>query len=129
MHTDDDLRRHTTFLCTVVALGAVWVLAHRDDPDCWATSQLERDDVPGGAVPVVPVWSSEAAARPCAHGPWSDYRPQRIGLDDFVELALQGLHEQGVLVGTDWNADLHGHDLGAAELAHALAEVMTSASR
>lgn len=123
--------RHQQFLRDAAANAEVWVLAHADDLDSWATSELAVTGADGLLVdrPVVPVWSARQGAQDCANGPWADYAPQRISLDDFIELALQGLHEQGVLVGTNWNADLHGHDLDAAELAHELAEVMASPSR
>jgi hypothetical protein len=120
--------RHRQFLHDAVANAEVWVLAHADDADSWATCEVAVVGADGLSVdrPVVPVWSSREAAQRCAKDPWTHYAAQRLGLDEFIELALQGLHEQGVLVGTNWNAELVGHELDAAELAHALAEVMAA---
>lgn len=120
--------RHRQFLRDAAANAEVWVLAHVDNPDSWATSEVAFTGADGVAVdrPVVPVWSDGEAAQRCAHGPWEDYAPQHIPLDEFIELALQALHEQGVLVGTNWNADLVGHDSEAAELAQELAAVLAS---
>ena len=123
--------RHQQFLRDAAANAEVWVLAHVDNPDSWATSEVAFTGADGVAVdrPVVPVWSDGEAAQRCAHGPWEDYAPQHIPLDDFIELALQGLHEQDVLVGTNWNADLHGHDSEAAELARELADALQARGR
>ena len=61
-----------------------------------------------------------------------DHRLIELLKTEFAEYAQKGLfelHEQDVLVGTNWNADLHGHDSEAAELARELADALQARGR
>ncbi|WP_338749485.1 DUF2750 domain-containing protein [Bacillus sp. FJAT-52991] len=53
-------------------------------------------------------WSDEAYARQCAIEEWSDYKPSAIPLEEFMNSWLNGMDEDGLLVGVNWNAKLIG---------------------
>ncbi|PJY29198.1 DUF2750 domain-containing protein, partial [Escherichia coli] len=48
---------------------------------------------------------------------WADFEVVEIPLDVFVEDWLITLDEDGVLVGTNWNANLEGKELEPSQLA------------
>jgi hypothetical protein len=53
---------------------------------------------------------------------WSAYVPQAISLDEFVDSWLKGMHNDGVLVGPNWDANLCGLEVLPAEVARRLLE-------
>lgn len=114
--------RHARFIERVIASGEVWVLAHREEAGSWATSScamVDEDDAEI-EVPIVPFWSDRAYAQRCAKDLWVDYVPQAVPLDLFLEGVLRDMHDKGVMVGTNWNGDLVGHEAEAIDLAQEL---------
>ncbi|TWG83364.1 uncharacterized protein DUF2750 [Cupriavidus gilardii J11] len=67
-------------------------------------------------------WSDAAYARRHARTEWAGYMPTSIDLDDFVAGWLFNTHEDGVLAGVNFNADLAGVERDPRELALALAD-------
>lgn len=121
--------RHARFLRRAVESGEVWVLERSDEPGSWATSSCAMLDEHEEEidVPVVPVWSDRAYAQRCAKDAWAGYVPRAIPLDRFVEGVLRDMHEKDVMVGTNWNGDLIGHDLEPIELAQQLYATLEAA--
>jgi hypothetical protein len=97
----------------VRASGLVWGL---QSDRGWAVCESEEYE----DTDVYPFWSDEAAARVHATGDWSDYRPASLDLDLFIDTWLAGMSEDGVLVGTNWDADLSGVEVEPVDLAQAL---------
>jgi hypothetical protein len=62
-----------------------------------------------------PFWSDHAYAK--RHCVGNDRNPFSINFDSFIDVWLQGLHKDGHLVGTNWNADLAGLEIEPYELA------------
>jgi hypothetical protein len=122
--------RHQRFVQRAIESGQVWVLQHTENPDSWATSSCSfvDDDGQEVSVPIVPFWSDRAYAARCAKGPWSVYEPRAIPLGDFIERVLQDMHHKDVMVGTNWNGDLVGHDMEAIDLAQELSVALEKAA-
>jgi hypothetical protein len=121
--------RHARFIERALASGEVWVLSHRDEAGSWATSScamLDEEDEEID-VPIVPFWSDRAYAQRCAKDAWADYVPQSLPLAAFIEAVLRDMHEKGVMVGTNWNGDLVGHEAEAIELAQELYAALDAA--
>lgn len=114
--------RHAVFLQRALATGEVWVLAQVDDLACWATAEVVLSATPRckRVLQVVPVWSDAAGAARCVARAWEDYQPHRVALPRFVNQALRVLDAQGILVGTNWNAELAGGEVTALRLASEL---------
>ncbi|AVH30558.1 DUF2750 domain-containing protein [Vibrio fluvialis] len=66
---------------------------------------------------VMPFWSSKEDAQLHNVEEWADFEVLEIPLDIFVEDWLITLGEDGVLVGTNWNANLDGKEIEPSELA------------
>jgi hypothetical protein len=103
--------RHQRFVQRVVASGIVWGLK---DSEGWATSSSTNDETEDR--PIMPFWSDRANAKQCAKDEWSVYEPTEIPLDLFVEHWLPGMQGDGYLVGTNWNAQLSGHEVEPLQL-------------
>lgn len=120
IHVNADLEmRYQRFLEQVSISRQVWLLVGPDLRGAWAESNhYQRED--GEPIPVHLVYSAAAYARQHATGDWAALEAVSLGLDDFIDGPLQGMHEQGDLVGPDFNADLAGVEVEPADLAHAL---------
>jgi hypothetical protein len=104
------LANHNRFVERVLASRMVWGLR---GPDGWAIcDSAEYED-----TQVMPFWSDSAYAARAAKDAWSDYAPAAITLDDFIDKWLRGMHEDGVLVGTNWDANNSGLEVEAQQLA------------
>jgi hypothetical protein len=79
----------------------------------------EGDDEP---CEVIPFWSDEAYARRAATRDWAEYVPVAISLDVFIDKWLKGMHKDGTLVGTNWDAHNCGEEIEPRELVDALEE-------
>jgi hypothetical protein len=66
---------------------------------------------------VMPFWSAKEDAAAQNVDEWEDFDVVEIPLDIFVEDWLITLAEDGVLIGTNWNADLEGKEVEPSELA------------
>ena len=111
--TADNENRHKIFVRTVLKEGIVWGL-RCDDGWAIAPSTMYED------ASVMPFWSHRASAKAVAKEEWSEYEPTAIDLESFIDNWLRGMHDDGVLVGTNWNANLLGHEIEPFELAQAL---------
>jgi hypothetical protein len=72
----------------------------------------------------MPFWSDRAYARRAARAEWAAYEPTRIELSEFIDGWLKGMHEDGVLVGTNWDANNRGLEVPAVDLAQALVTLL-----
>ncbi|WP_171160149.1 DUF2750 domain-containing protein [Usitatibacter palustris] len=116
--TVESLERHERFLSRVVAGGSVWVL--REPPSRgggWVHSTSNGDRAGrGGGRPIVPMWSDRAYARQCATRAWAKCVPVELPLAEFLSAVLPNMHKAKVLVGTNWNVHLIGHEIPPKKL-------------
>lgn len=111
--TADPQANHDRFVQETRASGLVWGL--RSD-NGWAVCESnEYED-----TDVYVFWSSEPEATFHCTDDWSAYVPASLELDDFVDTWLAGMAEDGVLVGTNWDADLMGLEVEPSDLAEEL---------
>jgi|APFre7841882724_1041349.scaffolds.fasta_scaffold16944_4 hypothetical protein len=111
--TDDPQANHDLFLARVQETGLVWGLMGEDG---WAA--CESGEYEGEIV--FPFWSEEADARLHCVDEWAAYVPSSIQLETFCEHWLSGMDDDGILVGTNWDAELTGLETEPLELAEAL---------
>ncbi len=88
----------------------VWGL--RNEEDGW----LACDSAEFEETEVMPFWSSREDAEVHNVEEWEDFDVVEIPLDIFVEDWMITLNEDGVLIGTNWNADLEGKEVEPSEL-------------
>jgi hypothetical protein len=67
-------------------------------------------------------WSEQALAKKLQSEEWADYKVQEISLAVFLESWLDGMHQQQVYVGVNWDENLYGLEIDAQVLKNALLE-------
>lgn len=91
------------FFNEAVATGCVWGL---ESPDGWALCASEKHE----DVNVIPFWSQPEFAKLHQSGDWSHYNVVPISLEEFLDDWLTGMHEDVLLVGVNWDAELEGEE-------------------
>ncbi|MGE5153256.1 MAG: DUF2750 domain-containing protein [Bdellovibrio bacteriovorus] len=104
---------HDRFVREVQASGLVWGLKSDQGWAVCESNEYEDTDV-------YPFWSDEAEARLHCADDWAGFVPDSLPLDVFIDTWLAGMSEDGVLVGTNWDAELSGLELEPDELAQEL---------
>lgn len=104
--SDENLDR---FIVEAMAQGCVWGLQGSEG---WALCGSENHD----EVDVIPFWSQEAFASVHCKDDWSGYAPVAIELEEFLEDWLPGMHDDVMLLGINWNADLEGDEIEPLDL-------------
>jgi hypothetical protein len=114
----ESLERHQRFLKRVVAAESVWVLVWPEKKGGgWVHSTANGDEKgKGSGKPIVPMWSDRAYARQCATRAWSKCTPRQLPLEQYMTSVLPNMHKAKVLVGTNWNAHLLGHEIAPRKL-------------
>jgi hypothetical protein len=112
--------QHESFLNQVCKTETVWALEKEDG---FATStSLNYEDDNDEPVEVLCFWSEKAFADSCAKDNWQGYTPVEIPLDDFIENWCIGMANDLIMAGTNFDADLVGHEIDPLELIIELSE-------
>jgi hypothetical protein len=74
------------------------------------------------ATDVMPLWSSEAAAKSHCTDEWQDYLAAPISLTEFLEFWVSDLNDDGVLIGVDWQSEQECLEVDPIELAKELVD-------
>jgi hypothetical protein len=108
--SEDNYRR---FIERVRKSGEVWGLRSDGGWAYCASNEYEDTDV-------LVFWSDRAYAQRHALGEWSGFTPTAISQDEFIDNWLHGMHEDGALVGPNWDAGLCGLEVEPHEVANKL---------
>jgi hypothetical protein len=111
--TDDDQGSYERFVARVKETRTVWGLKASTGWAVCESNEYEETDV-------YPFWSEEADARVHCTDDWARFEPTGLPLDVFIDTWLPGMSEDGVLVGTDWDAELSGIEIEPGDLARDL---------
>ena len=111
--SSDPQANHERFVREARASGLVWGLQSDQGWAVCESGEYEGTDV-------YPFWSDEIHARVHCADEWSGYVPASLDLDLFIDTWLAGMSEDGVLVGTNWDAELSGMEVEPDDLAHEL---------
>jgi len=98
------------FIEETQASQLVWGLRNEEGWLSCDSTEFEESEV-------MPFWSSKEDAQTHNVEEWADFEVLEIPLDIFVEDWLITLDEDGVLVGTNWNATLEGKEVEPSVLA------------
>ena len=104
-----------SFVNEVKDSGELWGLQFEDE---WVVCDSQDDDT----TDVMPLWSSEKAARLLCCDEWQEYVPAAIPLDEFFDEWVNDLHADNVLIGVNWDENLSGIELDAMSFAQSLAD-------
>lgn len=106
---------HKLFIERAVDGGTVWGL---QSDEGFARSSANNFD----GAEVIPFWSDKAYAMAFAKEGWNHYEPVAMLLAAFLEDWLVGMHNDGLLVGTNWDPNLFGKEVEPLDLAFEIAE-------
>lgn len=107
--SDDIEENMDRFIVEAIATGCVWGL---ESSDGWAICPSEKYK----ETDVMPFWSQPEFAQQHCEGDWSIYQPVAVALDEFMEEWLPGMHEDVILLGINWNAELEGPEIEPLDL-------------
>jgi len=129
--TVESLERHQRFLDRIAKSGRIWGLRKPTaDGDLWVHSTANGDENrKGEGTAIVPLWSDRAYAQQCAKNHWPEYSPFEIPMEEFVNVVLPNMHKAKVLVGTNWNAHLIGHEIAPKKLLTQVKAALKEAGR
>jgi hypothetical protein len=104
------------FIVRAKAQGEVYGLQAPDGG--WAVCPSNEDD----EADVIVFWSDRAYAALHQKEEWKDYVVTPVALDEFVEAWLKGMHEDGSIVGPNWDANLIGLEVEPIDVARRLTD-------
>ncbi|WP_237067512.1 DUF2750 domain-containing protein [Microbulbifer guangxiensis] len=107
--SDDFEENCARFLPESAAQGCVWALEGDEGFALCASEKYPQTDV-------MPFWSQREFAEQHADGEWQGYAVVAIDLEEFMDDWLTGMHEDVLLVGINWNAELEGVELEPLDL-------------
>ena len=100
----NSVERHQRFIDQVAVNKTVWGLKSSDGWAMAPSNEIEERQV-------MPFWSDRLSAKKVAAEKWPTSEPVSIKLDAFIDLWLRSMHEDGILVGADWDAYLMGKEI------------------
>lgn len=107
--SDDPAENIDRFIVEALEKGCVWGL---EGPEGWALTGSEKYQ----QSDVMPLWSAEELAQCHCRDEWADYRAVAIELEELLDDWLTGMHQDELLVGVNWNADLEGEEMEPLDL-------------
>jgi len=110
---EDQEANYDLFIARIQETGKVWGLQAKDGWAVCPSLEFENTDV-------FPFWSDEADARIHCNEDWAIYTPASIALEDFVENWLPGMHDDEVMAGPNWDAEMSGLEVEPADIAERL---------
>jgi hypothetical protein len=109
----DEEANYDLFITRIQETGEVWGLKAKDGWAVCPSLEFETTDV-------FPFWSEKDDAQIHCAEDWAIYTPAVITLEDFIENWLPGMHEDEVMVGPNWDADMSGLEVEPADIAERL---------
>lgn len=114
--------QYKAFIKNVVANDEVWGLEGDEGLALSSSSENEEQDV-------IPFWSEKALAEALVADDWAGFKPSPMNLVDFLENWLSGMHNDELLVGTDWDDSLQGKEVEPLMLAMDLVNEIISSGK
>jgi hypothetical protein len=94
----------------------VWAL--KSPTSGWAQCPSNEQE----GIDILVFWSDRAYASRHRKEGWKDYAPTAIAFDEFIDRWIKGMHDDGVMVGPNWDANLWGLEVSPQEVAQRLLE-------
>ena len=82
----DGRHRYEYFIHRVCEARAVWALYNEG----WASVGQDTGET------MIPVWPHQAYANAFRTGPWVDFEPRKIDLEEFITTWLPGMQKEGL---------------------------------
>ena len=106
--------RHLRFVKTVSDSEIVYGLKSKNGYATSSSTQYE-DDV-GKPIGMICFWAEKVRAKSCAKDDWKKYKVSEIPLAEFMENWCIGMANDGLLIGTQFDQNLLGHEVEPLDL-------------
>lgn len=107
--SDDLDENFDRFIVEALEQGCVWVLqAGEGYVVCGSENHDDMD--------VMPFWSQREFAEIHCKDDWADYQPLAVDVQEFLDDWLPGMHDDLILAGINWDADLIGEEIEPLDL-------------
>lgn len=108
------VNRHLHFIHNICMNNEVWALKNKEG--IALSTSCEYVNTNNEPLVLMCFWSENQKATLCAQEDWHDYTPFRIPLDDFIELYCLDLANEGMLIGTEFDQHMKGHEIDPLDL-------------
>lgn len=106
--------RHERFIKIVSETKIVYGLSNDEGFASSSSTTFDNDnDEPIG---LVCFWSDKARARSCINSAWENYQIVELSLQEFLENWCVGLHNDNLMVGTNFDSNMFGFEAEPLEL-------------
>lgn len=102
--SDDFREKYLQFVDEANELEIVWNLQSDDGFAICESNEFDNTEV-------MPFWSQEKNALAACVDDWTNYKPNPIRFDDFIDAWLHGLDEDEIYVGINWDQSLNGAEI------------------
>ncbi|MEN9336252.1 MAG: hypothetical protein RLZZ500_1239 [Bacteroidota bacterium] len=106
--------RHERFVKTVCETQIVYTLKSEEGYATSSSNDYEDED--GNAIPMHCFWSESTLAKSCIQSGWADYHVEELPLVKFIENWCVGMYQDGLMVGTNFDAHMFGYESEPLEL-------------
>ena len=106
--------RHLKFIKTVSESEVVYGLESKNGFATSSSNQYEDDD--GNPVGLICFWAEKVRAKSCTKDGWRKYEVTKIPLAEFMENWCVGMANDGLLIRTQFDQNLFGHEVEPLEL-------------
>ncbi|TYA84239.1 DUF2750 domain-containing protein [Seonamhaeicola marinus] len=106
--------RHKKFIKTVCETEVVYGLKNKKG--YVTSSSVHYEDENGDPVGMICFWAEKARAKSCINDGWKKYKVEEIPLSDFMENWCVGMENDGLLIGTQFDQNLFGHEVEPLDL-------------
>jgi hypothetical protein len=105
---------HEQFVKTICETEIVYALKNANEYA--TTSSNYYDDENDEPLAVICFWSEKTLAKSCIQNEWSSYKIEAISLSDFVENWCIRFGNDGLIIGTNFDNNMFGHEAEPYEL-------------
>jgi hypothetical protein len=111
-------QRYERFIKKVCETEIVYGLKNTEG---FATSESnDFEDENGASLELICFWSEKSLAQFCVKEEWSEYIPNEISLENFIENWCIGMFNDGLIIGINFDQNLFGFEIEPLELIKAL---------
>lgn len=106
--------KHEKFVKRVCETNIVYSLENESGFATSSSNELEDEE--GEPIEIICFWSEEKLAKVCARDGWKEYKTVSVNLNDFIENWCIGIGNDGLLIGTNFDHNMFGHEIEGYDL-------------
>lgn len=107
-------KRHKRFIKTVCKSEIVYAL--KNTKGFATSSSMNHENNKGEPIGIICFWAEKALAKSCIKDHWFTYKVVEISLTEFMEVWCVGMQNDGLIIGTEFDRNMFGHEAKPLEL-------------